>query len=208
MGLKEWIIPQDHRFFDKLEAITANATEAAQALASMVREGDALTERSERIATLEEQGDALVHDMYELLNRSFITPIDHGDLAHLVTGLDDFVDYIDASSSRLALYDVEPSGSMRSLAGLIEEQAHRLEDAVAGLREMRDPVDTEQACIEIHSLENAADVVLNEALADLFEGDDAIEIIKRKEIIENLETASDAAEEAANIIGDVVMKNT
>lgn len=209
MGLKEWIIPQDDKFFDILDEIAGNGVEAAAALEEMLQNETDPRVHAEKIKEIEHHGDELVHDMYELLNRSFITPIDHGDLAKVVTGLDDFVDYIDASASRISLYKIEPTESMRSMGSLIQRQSKQLKTAVEALRDLEDPDEVERAAIEVHSLENAADSILNEALATLFsEGDDAIRIIKHKEVLENLETSTDAAEEAANIIGDILMKNT
>lgn len=209
MGLKEWIIPQDDKFFDILDEIAENGVEAADALDEMLQNDIDSRVHAERIKEIEHHGDELVHDMYELLNRSFITPIDHGDLAEMVTGLDDFVDYIDASASRIHLYEIEPTESMRSMGSLIQRQSKQLQVGVAALRDLEDPDEAERAAIEVHSLENAADSILNEALASLFsEEDDAIRIIKHKEVYENLETSTDAAEEAANIMGDILMKNT
>lgn len=207
MGLKEWIIPQDDKFFDILDEIASNGVDAAAALEDLLQDGGDARVRYEKIKEYEHHGDELVHDMYELLNRSFITPIDHGDLAQMVSGLDDFVDYIDASASRITLYKVQPTEGMRSMGSLIRRQADHLQDAVNALRDLKEPKAAERATIEVHSLENAADTILNESLATLFEGDDAIHIIKHKEVYENLETATDAAEEAANIIGDILMKN-
>lgn len=207
MGLKEWIIPQDHKFFNILEEIAENGVKAAAALDVLLQADAEPKLQAEKIKEIEHHGDELVHDMYGLLNSSFITPIDHGDLALLVSGLDDFVDYIDASASRISLYKVEPTEGMRSMGALIKRQSQELEGAIHGLRDLGDPQATERACIEVHSLENAADSILNEGLATLFEGEDAIHIIKHKEVYENLETATDAAEEAANIIGDILMKN-
>lgn len=207
VGLKEWIIPQDDKFFDILDEIGENGVEAAAELETLLHDETDTRVQAERIKELEHHGDELVHDMYELLNRSFITPIDHGDLAEMVAGLDDFIDYIDASASRINLYNVEPTEGMRSLGSLIKRQSRELKTAVVALRDLRDPDEAERAAIEVHALENAADAVLNEALASLLEGDDAIHVIKHKEVYENLETATDAAEEAANIIGDILMKN-
>lgn len=208
MGLKEWIIPQDHKFFDTLDAIATNGVEGASALEQLLQDGGSVAEQTDRIKDLEHRGDDLVHDMYELLNRSFITPIDHSDLSLLVTRLDDFLDYIDASASRIKLYQVTPTEGMRSLGSLIHRQSKELERAVDGLRQMQELDKTDRACIEVHSLENAADAILKEALVTLFESEDAIHIIKHKEVYETLETATDAAEAAANIIGDIVMKNS
>lgn len=208
MGLKEWVIPQDKKFFDLLDAIAANNVEAAEALKELLDRYDDLPRRRRRIKDFEHKGDDLVHDMYGMLNRSFITPIDHADFTMLVTGLDDFLDYIDATVNKLVVYDIEESTEgMRSLAALIVKQSNELQKAVTGLRQLRKPEEIQRAVIEVHSLENAADSVLNEALAELFRGDDAIFILKHKEIYEYLETATDKGEDAANIIGDIIVKN-
>lgn len=208
MGLKEWVIPQDKRFFDVLDAITANARACALALKDLLDDFTNVQEKRRQVKDLEHEGDELVHQMYELLNRSFITPIDHADFAQLVTGLDDFVDYMDATANRLVLYEIgETTEGMRSMGSLIVRQSEELQKAVGGLRQLKRPQDAERACIEVHSLENAADAILNEAISELFQGDDPIFILKHKEIYEYLETATDKAEDAANIIGDIIVKN-
>ncbi len=208
MGLKEWIIPQDPKFYNKLDAIAENAVDAAEALDDLLQDYTNLEEKRTRIEDHENIGDDLVHDLYELLNRSFITPIDHGDMALLMAGLDDFVDYIEAAAVRLYLYDIEePTEGMQNLGSLIKRQSYEVKKAVAGLREIREPNDIDKALIEIHTLENAADDVFNQAIANLIRNEDPKTIITRKEILEHLETATDKAEEAANIIGDIRMKN-
>lgn len=208
MGLKEWIIPQDHKFFNKLDAISDNAVDAAEALDDLLEDYTDLEAKRKRIEDHENIGDDLVHDLYELLNRSFITPIDHGDMALLMSGLDDFVDYIEAATVRLYLYDIEePTEGMQNLGSLIKSQSYEVQKAVAGLRDLHEPDDIEKALIEIHTFENAADDIFNQAIANLIRTQDPKTIITRKEILEHLETATDKAEETANIIGDIVMKN-
>ena len=208
LGLKEWVIPQDQKFFDLLDRITANGVAAADALKELLEAEPPTAAHRKRVKDLEHATDDLVHEMYGALNRSFITPIDHADFASLVTGLDDFVDFIDATANRVMLYEIaSTTDGMRAMGALIQRQAAELQRAVGGLRRAKRPEDTNRACIEVHSLENAADAILNEALASLFQGTDAVHILKHKEIYEYLEIATDKAEDAANIIGDIVMKN-
>jgi uncharacterized protein len=208
MGLKEWIIPQDDKFFDLLDQMTACGVEAADLLKDLLDDFRPGSGKRQAIKDVEHRADDLVHQVYEALSKAFITPIDAEDVTKLLSGLDDFVDFIDASANRIRLYDLqETTDGMRSLGALIQRQARELQKAVAGLRALKDPAEIDRACIEIHSLENAADAILNESIASLFRGTDAIKIMKYKEVYEYLETATDKAEDAANIIGDIVMKN-
>ena len=208
MGLKEWIIPQDSKFFDVLDAIAANNIIAADLLKDLLDDVSPGSGKRQAIKDVEHKGDDFVHQMYDLLNSSFITPIDGEDITKLLSGLDDFIDFIDATANRIRLYEIDEStDGMRAMGALIQRQARELQKAVKGLRGLRHPQAMIKACVEIHSLENAADAILNESIAGLFKGTDAVRIIKFKELYEYLEIATDKAEDAANIISDIVMKN-
>jgi len=113
-----------------------------------------------------------------------------------------------AAANRLHLYGVErPSEAMIQLGDVIADATHLLKDAVGMIRETKLGDEVERIAIEVHRLENAADDLMNNAVADLFKDPDPVYIIKFKEIIERLEQATDYCEDVANVLSDIVAKN-
>lgn len=209
MGFKEWIIPQDRAFFDFLEAAAKNTVACANALRELFDEYEALAEKRQSIKDLEHKGDQITHEIFEALGRTFITPLDREDIAELAHAFDDIADFIYAATNRLYLYEItKPTAEMRKFAEVLQQQAQALEQAMHEIRNPRTLKGTLKHCIEVHRLENEADRLLNEAVAGLFRGTDAIQIMKFKEIYEMLETATDKCEDVADVISDVVRKHT
>src|SRR3972149_1287742 len=165
MGLKEWIIPQDKHFFNMLENESQNVLDGSNAFLDMLKNYENIKEKQQKIKDIEHQGDDFVHEIFEELNKTFITPIDHEDISALASAFDDVLDYIDGTATRLVLYEIERP-------------------------------------------ENVADDIYKSSVAQLFKQKDAIEIMKLKEIYERLEFATDKCEDAANVISDIVVKNS
>ena len=208
MGLKEWIIPQERQFFDLLEEVAATVDEGAAALTEMLNDFRDVPTKQRHIKDIEHRGDELVHNVFEELNKTFITPIDREDIQALASELDNVLDMVDAAANRLQLYDVDrPTEAMIRLGGVIAEATHLLKDAVGMIRNMRQGDEVERIAVEVHRLENVADDVMNNAVAALFKEKDPIRIIKFKEIIEVLEQATDYCEDVANVLSDIVAKN-
>lgn len=209
MGLKEWIIPRDKQFYTLLESESENVLEGANVFLDMLNNYDDIAVKQDKIKQIEHRGDTIVHDIFEELNKAFITPIDHEDISKLATSFDDVLDYIDGTSIRLVLYEIKkPEENMIKLAEIIVKQAKELDLALKGLRNIKNPQEIEKRCIEVNRLENFADDIYKRSVAELFKRQDAIEIMKLKEVYERLEFATDKAEDAANVISDIVVKNS
>ena len=209
MGLKEWLIPQDKHFFNMLENESINVLEGSKAFLEMLNNYENIREKQQKIKNIEHQGDDFVHEIFEELNKTFITPIDHEDISALASAFDDVLDYIDGTATRFILYEVrKPEENMIKLAEVILKQATELNYAICGLRNIKNPKDIEQRCIEVNRLENVADDIYKSSVALLFKQKDAVEIMKLKEIYERLEFATDKCEDAANVISDIVVKNS
>jgi len=209
MGLKEWVLPQERKFFDLLEGVAENVVKGAEALVDMFQDFRNVAEKRRRVKDIEHAGDNLVHQIFEALNKTFITPIDREDIQSLASNLDNILDMIDAAANRAHLYEIDaPSDAMRQLAQVILDGARQLQAAVTMIRDMKQGDKVEEIAVEVHRLENVADDVMNSAVARLFhDGKDPIHIIKFKEIIERLEEATDYCEDVANVLSDVVAKN-
>ncbi len=209
MGLKEWILPQDKHFFNMLENEAQNVLDGANAFFDMLKNYESIKEKQQKIKDIEHQGDDFVHEIFEELNKTFITPIDHEDISKLASAFDDVLDYIDGTATRLVLYEIEkPDENMIKLAEVLVKQTTELNIALSGLRDLNNSKEIEKRCIEVNRLENIADDIYKTSVAQLFKTKDAIEIMKLKEVYERLEFATDKCEDAANVISDIVVKNS
>ena len=209
MGIKELLIPHDTVFFDLFEKQAGIVKEAAWQLVALTEDFTNVKEKRHEIEKLEHKGDQITHDIYEQLNRTFITPLDPEEISHLASSLDEVLDYIDGSAEKMFYYNIESTDShMIELAKLIHMSASEIENAVKGIRFIKDPRYIEERCIEINRLENLADDVLAHAVTDLFKTTDAIKIIKLKDIYEHLEIATDNCEDVANTLSDIAIRHS
>ena len=209
MGLREWIIPQDRIFFDLFESLSSVVVRASEELVALVENYQDVKLVAQRIKGIEHEGDEITHRIFEQLNTTFITPLDSQEISRLASALDDILDYIDGSTRRMHNYGLtETDAHMIELAKLIRLSATELAEAVKQIRTIKDPRRIEERCIEVNRLENIADDVLAHAITDLFKTDDAINIIKLKDIYDYLEIATDKCEDAANVLSDIAIRHS
>ncbi len=204
------LLPKDTSFFDLFDQLAAKVLEAARALEDMLERWDNLEVRARQMKDLEHECDAITHRTLDKLNMTFITPLEREDIHELVSRLDDIVDHIDSTASRLVIYGVKkPTDEARLLSQVLTRTCIEVQKAVAGLRNLKDPAQLSRTSVEINRLENESDDILRLALKRLFEREnDVLEIIKLKEIYEKLESAVDRCEDVANVIQTVVLRHT
>jgi predicted phosphate transport protein (TIGR00153 family) len=187
--------------------MTVHILEAAEILGKMLADpaGDLHT-LSAKIKDLEHKGDELTHRVIAELNKTFITPIDREDIHDLSKALDDVLDLIDATASRIVLFGIrETVSELPEMAAVLLSQVREILAAVARLQDNDHVI---ERCIEINRLENDADRLFQSAIGYLFQNvKDPIDVIKRKEIIETLEKATDKAEDVANVLETIMVKN-
>ena len=206
LGLKELLIPQEKIFFELLEQESKNVLAGALALDDLVQNFDQLVDKRNKIKDIEHQGDNIVHSIYDRLIKTFITPIDREDISKLASLYDDVLDYIYAAVNRLYLYEISsPTEPMRKFTELVVKSVREIDFAFASIQKIKAP-EVESRIIEVDRLENEADVVLNEAVAALFKTNDAITIIKLKEIYELMETITDKCEDVVQVIRDIILE--
>ena len=209
MGIRELLIPRDTIFFDLFERQAGLLREAAWQLVDLTENFTNVKEKRHAIENLEHEGDQITHDIYEQLNRTFITPLDPEEISRLASTLDEVLDYIDGAAEKMLYYGIESTDShMIELAKLIHMSTGEIESAIKSIRTLKDPRYVEERCIEVNRLENLADDVLAHALTDLFKTTDAIMIIKLKDIYEQLETATDNCEDVANTLSDIAIRHS
>jgi predicted phosphate transport protein (TIGR00153 family) len=208
MGLKEWVIPQDRAFYDLLDRESADVLEGAVKLEEAVKSFDRMEERRKEFKDIEHNADEVVHQIYEKVNRSFITPIDQEDLTRLASGYDDVLDFMYSVMNRLVLFEITgPTPTMVEFTGIVRSSVEQLHAALASMRKLNKTV-IDTACIEVDRLENEADILLNESVAALFKTEDVINIMKLKEIYEYLETVTDRCEHVSFVIRDIMIKHS
>jgi predicted phosphate transport protein (TIGR00153 family) len=203
------LFKKDEKFFKIFGQMTVYILEAAEILGNMLRNPAAadMASQAAKIKDLEHKGDELTHRVIDELNKTFITPIDREDIHDLSAALDDVLDLIDGIATRIVLFRiVQPISSIPEMCAVLLSQAMEIGAAVSNLQDNDHVV---ERCIEINRLENDADRLFQSAIATLFEEvKDPIEVIKRKEIIETLEAATDKAEDVANVLESIIVKNT
>ena len=203
------MIPQDKIFFDLFDRMAQTVVSASDLLVEFIENFENVKDKCHRMKEIEHQGDEITHEIYEQLNRTFITPLEPEEISRLASALDDILDYIDGTAQQMYSYGItETDDSMIELAKLIQLSVIEIEKAVNGIRTIKNPVLIEERCIEVNRLENVADNVLGHAIMDLFKTKDAITIIKLKDIYENLEMATDKCEDVANVLSDIAIRHS
>lgn len=211
MVLARWL-PRDERFFEYFRKDVDIAVEVAQALHDLLDHYSEVERKARRIRDLEHQGDEITHQIFDALNRTFVTPLDREDIAELAGRLDDFVDSIEEATRRIWLYRMnESTECARLLGSIINEQASLFSCSVPLLENKKKWDYLLRCTIDINRLENEADEVLGRALTEMFDGVEdvhaLIKAIRWGEIYQHLEDATDRAEDVANTLERIVVKN-
>ena len=209
-GILQIFVPQDKKFFPLFEKASANLEAISKVLVEMVNASlpEKRKELIKEIERLEHVGDGVTHEIFNELSSNFITPFDREDIHSMVSSLDDIVDYIHGSAKRIEMYKLtEIPPAVPKLAELILQGAQELHIAVQHLKDIKKSGRIREACVKINSIENHADDIFDMTVAALFEEEkDAVKIIKIKEVLSALETATDKCEDAANAISSMVIK--
>jgi predicted phosphate transport protein (TIGR00153 family) len=201
------LVPRTSEFYDLFDRAGQNALEAARKAEIRFREYPSSSVSQADIKAIETAGDAITHDLIQLLNTQYVTPFDREDIYGLTTKLDDIVDYIDEACDLLELYRIEqPARQAVEQCRILVEAVEHLAKALASLKGFRGVRDELAA---LKRLEDEGDRVVREAIAALFHDErvDPLIVIRWKDIYDALERALDACETAANVLGNIVVKN-
>jgi predicted phosphate transport protein (TIGR00153 family) len=200
------LVPRTSEFYDLFAAAGQNALDAARLVDTRFRSFPEREVRQAEVKELENRGDDLTRQIIELLNTQYITPFDREDIYDLAKSIDDVVDFIENASDLLTLYKVEqPMAASLEQCRVLVVAAENLAQALAGLRGLRN---AERYLVAVKKLEDEADQIVRGAIASLFENHvDPVEVIRWKDIFEALEDAIDSCETAADVVGNIVVKN-
>jgi predicted phosphate transport protein (TIGR00153 family) len=201
------LTPRTTEFFTLFARAGENALEVARLVERRFREHPSSDVTQEQVKRVETEGDGITRELITLLNTQYITPFDREDIFLFATEIDDVVDYLEEASDLLGLYGLEtPSPHADEQCAIIVRACEQLYIACDNLKGMRG---VQEALVEVKRHEDEGDRILRDALASLFgdNGADPLVVIRWKDIYEALERALDACETAANVLGNIVVKN-
>ena len=201
------VLPRDDKYFDQFNELAVRIHESARILARFFDGESPVGSVADQIKRLEHECDEISHQILRGIDRSFITPIDREDIHRLAVRLDDIIDLIDGTVRGLVLFNIsEPKPVSKPLSRVIVAVTAEVVEAVADLRKQKGVI---EHCIRIKQLENEGDVAYHEAVASLFRGNpDPIEVIKWKDVYENMEGCVDKCEAVAHVLESVVLKHS
>ena len=209
MTLLEKLMPKTDDFFDDFEKLAATTVEGTRLFKAMLEDFTDVAKKVQGIKQVEHKGDDITHRAFERLHKQFITPFDRPMIYRLLSRIDDVLDLTDAASERLGLYEIHAViPDARELASVLVAAAETMQQAVRGLRDIKNPKQILDACKQVNVCENQGDTLVRRAIAELFKsGQDPLFVMKWKEILDFIEDAIDRTEDVANVIGGVVLEH-
>ncbi|MGH7298466.1 MAG: DUF47 domain-containing protein [Polyangiaceae bacterium] len=204
MGFR--ILPREEKFFGLFNDLAKRVVEGAHKLLALVRDYSDIERQCRAIKDVEHEADLVTHEIIDRLNKSFVTPLEREDIRALALCLDSVVDDIEAIADCFFLYGVKkPTPQCEQMVEIIVKAVDQIQKAVESLQNLKE---VGVFTSEIKRLENMSDVVARERIGKLFsEENDIRELIRWKEIYEQLESCADRCEDVADVIEDIVVKN-
>lgn len=204
------LLPHNTNFYRLFEESAKHIVAASELLRKLP--GTPVSAREQLIADikdLEHMGDHATHKIFAELNSTFVTPFDPEDIHTLASALDDVLDLMDGAARRFLLYKIkECPPQVSELMNLLHLAVLELQRGVHCLPKLEDSRELRNIIERINEYENQADSIFEDAVAELFDKEpDPVEIIKTKEVLVALETATDKCEDAANVIESIMIKN-
>lgn len=210
-GILSYFLPKDKVFYSLFEEASDNLVKISKKLLQVVQEPD-FNKRAVLISDmsdLEHDNDNVTHRIFVELGRNFITPFDREDIHALASALDDIADYIFSAGKKINFYNIDPISDqgLKKTAEAIYQSTLAVKEAVMELRNLKNTEKIMECVIKINSLENEADNLFDMNIEKLFASDvDAKELIKRRELYQVMEVATDKCEDAGNVIESIVVK--
>ena len=203
------LIPRNYRFYDLFEESASKLVAASECLADLLEHFENVEMKTARMKELEHEADNITHELYRQVNLTFVTPLDREDIAALAERMDDVMDFMEGAATAIRIYGIQqPTPAARALADLIRLQCLQVQRAVGTLRHPRRLKNILEQLREINRLENEADSLFLNASADLFQSEmKTVDIIKWRDIYDQLERATDSAEHVAFVLEAIVLKH-
>ena len=202
-----WLRSNENEIIDSLESQGEVLIKSVNTLVEVLNDYGKLQELSTKVEDLEHEGDKITHYVYVLIDKTFVTPLDKEDISALTGEIDQIIDYTDRFIGTLILFDIkEPTVYMKELAKMLLSSSQEIYFLVKKLRGFKNSNELIEHCHNISQYEHEADVIFRTAIADLFKTNDAIHIIKMKEVYEILEGAHDRCADVADVFEDIALK--
>ena len=203
-----WVKSNENEILKILDDLASKAVETSEALLDYLDDLGSL-EKMEKVRRLESEADVFTRDVFAELNKTFITPLDREDMQRIASKTDDVIDFVDGIAARLYSYKIDTPPPFAKV--MIEELINATKEVkymISKLRGIKNPQDMINHCRNTSDIEHKVDDMYRDAIRELFESNDAIHIIKLKDIYESIETASDRCVDVADVIEDIVLKYT
>ena len=203
-----WVKSNEKELLIILENLAKKAVEASNAVLDLM-DDPTNKDKIARISEIETEADILTRDIFSELNKTFITPLDREDMQRVASKIDDIIDFMDGIGARFASYKItEAPPHTKQMAEELVKATKEVEFMVAKLGNVKNPKLMIEHCRQTSVIERVIDDLYRLAISELFESDDAINIIKLKDIYETMETASDRCVDVADVVEDIVLKYT
>ena len=203
-----WVKSNEKEILVTLDNLAKKSVQISEELVIMLTDLK-INECHKKIHTIETEADQLVRDIFGELNRTFITPLDREDMQRVASKIDDTIDHIDGIAARLQSYKITTAPPYAlDMANELVKATKEVELMTAKLRNIKNPSSMIEHCRNTSAIEHKVDDLYSEAITKLFESNDAIEIIKLKDIYEKMESASDRCVDVADVVEDIVLKYT
>ena len=203
-----WVKSNEKEILVTLDNLAKKSVEISEELVIMLTDLK-INECHKKIHTIETEADKLVRDIFSELNRTFITPLDREDMQRVASKIDDTIDHIDGIAARLQTYKITTAPPYAlDMANELVKATKEVELMTSKLRNIKNPSSMIEHCRNTSAIEHKVDDLYSEAITKLFESNDAIEIIKLKDIYEKMESASDRCVDVADVVEDIVLKYT
>ena len=205
-----FLVPKDRKFFPLFNEAADNLVLASELLIKLMGEND-LIQREVYIKLIKEaehKGDDITRKLLNELNGSFITPFDREDIHQLISTMDDVVDYIHKSSTKTHFYKLPtfPEEFVK-IADYIHSANKEIQKVLRGVSNASDFIKFSDSCTMIDSYESEVDYLYQEYLSNLFELEtNAINLIKKRDILASLEKAIDKCDDVANVFSSIIVK--
>ncbi|MFH0760617.1 MAG: DUF47 family protein [Bacteroidota bacterium] len=208
--IRRLLVPREDKFYPMFEDMAELTVKAAQLFAEILDETDFEARENvfREIKLLETKGDDIVHQVFDRIDTTFITPFDREDIQKLTMKMDDVLDNINTASQQIRLYKpLRPLPQFRELNLVVVRGCEQIRIAILELRNLKKPEKINDACAKIQELENLGDDIYHRLISELFaEETDAVELIKNKEILETLEFATDRIEDVSDVLKTILIK--
>ena len=202
-----WLRSNENEIIGLLELQAEVLIKSVNTLVELMNDYDRLQELGTKIGDLEHEGDKITHNVYVLIDKTFVTPLDKEDISALTGEIDQIIDYTDRFIGTLILFEIKgPTIYMTELAKMLLSSSQQIYSLVKKLRGFKNSTELIEHCQNISQYEHEADVIFRTAIAGLFKTNDAIHIIKMKEVYEILEGAHDRCADVADVFEDIALK--